>query len=264
MFFLCLIVVLLIFVQLYAPIKPKYYPEKLDPDIVKYQKVIDSLKAKKYKPKIYPFNPNFLSDYKASKWGMSIEEIDKLLSFRKQNKYVNSAKEFQELTGINDSLLAIMSPYFKFPEWTQKKSFNKIKIYEKIIIKDINKATAEELTVIKGIGEKLSDRIIKYRNAKQYIVDINQLYEVWGIDSLVIYKVISRFKVLEEPTIKKIDINEASFKEILKTPYIDYELTKKIMDYKLEVAEIQSLYELKNIEGFPADKFDIICKYLKI
>ncbi|NQX80998.1 MAG: helix-hairpin-helix domain-containing protein [Flavobacteriaceae bacterium] len=69
---------------------------------------------------------------------------------------------------------------------------------------------------------------------------------------------------VEEPDIIKIDINNASFKEILKTPYIDYELTIKTLNYKLEFAEIQSLDELKNIEGFPADKFDIICEYLKI
>ena len=52
---------------------------------------------------------------------MSIEEIDRLHSFRKKNKYVNSIEEFQELTKMSDSLLNKISPYFKFPDWVVKR-----------------------------------------------------------------------------------------------------------------------------------------------
>ena len=38
---------------------------------------------------------------------------------------------------------------------------------------------------------------------------------------------------------------DALFKEVLAIVYIDYELTKKIFNYRDEVAEIQSLEELK-------------------
>jgi len=63
------------------------------------QSNIDSLKKEKrdYVPKIYPFNPNFITDFKGYKLGMSVKEIDRLLAFRKENKYVNSAKEFKKL-----------------------------------------------------------------------------------------------------------------------------------------------------------------------
>ncbi|MEZ0131141.1 helix-hairpin-helix domain-containing protein, partial [Flavobacterium sp. LBUM151] len=83
------------------------------------QSEIDSLKQEKYNtlPKVYSFNPNFISDYKGYKLGMSVQEIDRLLAFRKENKYVNSAKEFQDVTKISDSLLNVISPLFKFPDW---------------------------------------------------------------------------------------------------------------------------------------------------
>ena len=72
-----------------------------------YQKEIDSLKILKsdFKPTIYPFNPNFITDFKGYKLGMSVAEIDRLLAFRKQNKFVNSAEEFQQVTKVSDSLL---------------------------------------------------------------------------------------------------------------------------------------------------------------
>ena len=75
-------------------------------------------------------------------------------------------------------------------------------------------------------------------------------------------KALEYFKVLSKPTIKKININIASFKEVLSIVYIDYELTKKIFNYRDEVAEIQSLEELKKIDGFPIEKFNRITLYL--
>lgn len=49
--------------------------------------------------------------------GMSLVEIDKLHRFRESDKWVNSKADFKKVTGVSDSLLAEISPYFKFPEW---------------------------------------------------------------------------------------------------------------------------------------------------
>lgn len=128
---------------------------------------------------------------------------------------------------------------------------------------DLNSATAEELMVIKGIGPTLAQRIIKYRNLLQGYSMNDQLYEVWNLDKEVANRVLERFIIIEMPNIKKINVNTATFKEVLSIVYIDYELTKKIFDYRDEVAELQSLEELKQIEGFPIEKFDRIALYLQ-
>ena len=139
-----------------------------------YQQEIDSLRLveiENRKPKIYPFNPNYITDYKGYTLGMTNDEIDRLLKFRKTNKWVNSAEEFQNVTKVSDSLLDDISPYFKFPDWiTNSKpktnsnyTYNSIpKTFEQK--QDLNKATANQLRKVKGIGEKLSERIIKFRN----------------------------------------------------------------------------------------------------
>ena len=119
------------------------------------QNVVDSLKLQSNKntPKIYPFNPNFITDFKGYKLGMSIAEIDRLLSFRKTNKYVNSPQEFQNITKVSDSLLATIAPYFKFPDWVKNKKNNTFQKFdfptkptkEAVAVKDINTATQEDL-----------------------------------------------------------------------------------------------------------------------
>ncbi len=314
-------------------------------EINMFQTKIDSLKhieVENRKPKIYPFNPSFITDYKGYKLGMNTQEIDKLLTYRKQGKYINSPKQFQKVTGISNSLLNKLKPYFKFPDWINKEKKNNhniIKVFKgeksnlnfcnanelqkidgigeklsKRIIKyrnsigsfkskeqlqkvyglkqevvakilnryyiikvetlnsnefdnttttkDLNKATAIDLKTINGIGEILANRIIKYRTKIKGFYFSDQLKEVYGLSPEVIKKINSQFKIITKPTIKKININEATFKEILHLPYINYELTKKIFNYRDEFAEIQSLEELKKIEGFPIDKYDRIILYL--
>ncbi|MCF6347655.1 MAG: helix-hairpin-helix domain-containing protein [Flavobacteriaceae bacterium] len=250
-------------------------------EIIEFQQEIDSLKLialENKKPKIYPFNPSFLSDYRGYQIGMSTEEIDRLLQHRANGKYINSAKQFQQVTQISDSLLKTIEPYFKFPDWINKRRnqkntaplspstalrINSVETSENVIIKDLNSATAKELITVKGIGEKLSQRIVKYRNKLGGFFINEQLYEVWGLDKEVANKVLERFPIINKPTLEKINVNTATFKEVLSIVYIDYELTKKIFNYRDEVAELQSLEELKKIDGFPLEKFDRIALYLE-
>ena len=236
-----------------------------------FQHKIDSLKTielENRKPKVFPFNPNYITDFKGYQLGMNPKEIDKLHQFRKQNKFVNSAKDFQKITGVSDSLLNKISPLFKFPDWvTQKKhqrKFIKSKATNiKIVSKDINEVTKEDLIKINGIGEKLATRILSYRKKLGGYLINDQLYEVWYLDKEVANRVLQYYNVINKPTIQKINVNTASFKEVLSIVYIDYELTKKIFNYRDEVAELQSLEELKKIEGFPLQKFDRIALYLE-
>lgn len=262
--------------------------EKIDmnsPEVVAFRNQIDSLKGvelENRKPKIFPFNPNYITDYKGEQLGMSLKEVDRLLTFRKTNKFVNSKEEFQKITKISDSLLNKIAPYFKFPDWVvernrnQQKGVNTISsktkkygensYYNKpkhvITSTDINKATQQDFKTIYGVGEKLSERIIKYRSKLQGFSFDRQLFEVWGLKKEVAENVLKTFKIVEKPIIKKENVNTVTFKQLLKNPYLDYELCKKIFDYRDQVAELQDIKELTNIKGFPLDKYDRIVLYL--
>ncbi len=236
-------------------------------DITTLQQKIDSLKAVESttnKTKIYPFNPNYITDYKGYQLGMSVTEIDRLLAFREKGKFVNSVKEFQQVTGVSDSLLTKISPYFKFPKWVTSKNTPQKRIHKTPLIKqDINTATASDLKSIRGVGDKLAARIVKYRTKLQGFSVNEQLYEVWYLDKKVAQQVLQKFTVIKSPKIQKINVNTATFKQLLAIVYIDYNLTKKILNYRDEVAEIQTIEELKKIDGFPLEKFDRIALYLE-
>ena len=251
--------------------------EKIDAEsaeILAFHQQIDSLRLielENKKLKIYPFNPNYITDYKGERLGMSVAEVDRLLLFRKTGKFINSKEEFQTVTQVSDSLLNAIAPFFKFPDWVVQKQLKKdsntgkyvpANSKAKISVKDINTATAEDFKTIYGIGDELSERIIKYRSKLQGFSYNNQIFEVWGLEKDVAQKVVLNFKVIEKPVIKKQNVNTVTFSELLKNPYINYELCKKIFEYRDEVAEIQSLTELQHIKDFPLELYDRIVLYL--
>ena len=239
-----------------------------------YQIQLDSLRkiSKDRRFKLYPFNPNYISDYKGYQLGMKTKEIDRLLAHRKKSLFVNSAKEFQMITKVSDSLLKKIAPHFKFPDWVQKKNqqnkkkriFNSQPKLNRIDMSstNINEATLNDLLSVNGVNEYLANRIIKYRSKLQGFSLPEQLFEVWDLDKEIGIKILETFSIVHKPIIVKTNINTASFKEILSNPYIDYNLCLKIFDYKDEVAELQSISEIKNIEGFPLENYTRIVLYL--
>lgn len=86
----------------------------------------------------------------------------------------------------------------------------------------INSADAVDFTVIRGIGEVLSTRIVRYRELLGGFHSAEQLKEVYGIEEELITSNLSFF-IIENPKLKMIDWREAEFKEILSHPYTEYE-----------------------------------------
>lgn len=243
-----------------------------------FQSELDSLRLveiENNKPKIYPFNPNYITDNKGYTLGLSNEEIDRLLQFRSKNQWVNSAKQFQEVTKVSDTLLAKISPYFKFPDWVTNpkpktnnfsNSFsnsNTPKTYAQK--QDLNTATASQLQKTYGVGKKLSERIIKYRNKFKggFVADI-ELTQVWGLSPEVIARIKNHFTVKTPRPIKRFNINTATRDELVTIPHIDYEIANNIIEERMLRDGFKSLDDLTKVEQFPLNKLGIIRLYLQL
>jgi DNA uptake protein ComE-like DNA-binding protein len=271
--FLFVLIIVLQLLYCFADFTKNERPSHEKQQWLALQTEVDSLKKEKHDeiPKIYPFNPNFITDFKGYKLGMSTTEIDRLLAFRKTDKYVNSASEFQSVTKVSDSLLNAISPYFKFPDWVKNKKSNNYKDYakpvfdkkEKITMLDINQATQDDLIKIYGIGPALSERILNEKEKFGGFVSMEQMNDIWGLSPEVIANLNQYFRVSALPKVVKIKINDASVKELAKFPYFRYALAKQIVTFRSMNGGIHNPEDLAKINGFPVEKIEIIALYLE-
>ncbi|MDC7996109.1 ComEA family DNA-binding protein [Altibacter sp. HG106] len=242
------------------------------PEIQRALQELDSLRwvAQKEKaPKIYPFNPNFMTDYRAYVLGVSPEAWDRLQAFRKQDKWIHSASDFQMVTGVSDSLLETLRPYFKFPEWVNQRRRTSVKKYHTTEIPvhqrlDLNSATTAQLQEVYGIGPAFSKRIIEFRERLGGFSDERQLYLVWGLNDTVVNNVLRRFTVKDPKPLPKININTASASDLATLPGISFETAKTVWEFRKLREEISDLSELDKIEGLTARQLRVFQLYLSV
>lgn len=269
-FILVLIILILQAVYLFVDLSPEdeLSPERQE-EVARFQALVDSIKrvaAANDTLKIYPFNPNFITDHKGYMLGLSVEEIDRLHAYRAKDQWVNSAREFQEITGVSDSLLEHLAPYFKFPVFsnTRKSTPKENDRFANLPIQDLNEATPDALMQVNGVGEVLSKRIVKYRESIGGFRDEVQLNDVYGLTPEVVQRILVSFRLLTKPEGGKQDLNNISVVALSEIPGFTYELAREVVEYREQKNGFTSFEDLNNIKEFPVEKLKRIQLYLTI
>lgn len=240
--------------------------------VVHFQSQVDSLKQlelEKRKPKIYPFNPNFITDYRAYTLGMTTREIDRLRCFREGNKWINSVADFKRVTKVPDTLLSLISPYFKFPDWITnpkaQKSYTSNKQWKTAEEKsDLNNITFNALMQLKGMEGDVAQKIIAHnKEIGGYLID-KQIYDVYSVPTKFKREVLNHYTVKVRPKVVLLDVNKASASDLSTIPLLSFDIAKEIVDYRTLREGIKDLEELNNLDGVTSYKYDRIKLYLKI
>lgn len=118
----------------------------------------------------------------------------------------------------------------------------------------LNESDTTEWKKIPGIGSSYASRIVRYRDLLGGFVQVEQLLEVYGIDQ----ELFSRIVVYIEPdgNIRRLQVNQSDFKELLRHPYLNYKQVQAIMGLRRKKGDITSIRELSILDEFtPEDIF---------
>jgi competence protein ComEA len=125
----------------------------------------------------------------------------------------------------------------------------------------LNSADTLALATIYGIDSYSAKRIVDYRNRLGGFYSKEQLMEVYGIGQEK-YGSISGRLVLDSIELRLLDINNATFKEVMKHPYVgSYECTKAIFRY-LDFGSISSWEEFCKIPRLEIENFEGLRHYI--
>lgn len=119
-------------------------------------------------------------------------------------------------------------PHLKFLKHLYKsKTKNRI-----VLKKDINKASASDFQEVSGIGAVLSERNVEYRSCLSGFSILEQCYEVYGLDSLVVQKLWEPFEIQSLPEIERLDLITVSLQELEQIPYLNRADARKIIAHR--------------------------------
>lgn len=164
----------------------------------------------------------------------------------------------KERNGMLQFLAILFSIAFSFQSFKKEE---KIQVKPEIKVR-LNASSRTELQEVKGIGPVISDRIVKYKLRLGGYYSIEQIKEVYGIDTSNFDLLSSQLEI--DSIWHQFDINEVEFKVLLAHPYFDYPLVKSIFRYKDRKKEVKSLQELKDLDLVNDELYGKIAPYLKI
>jgi competence ComEA-like helix-hairpin-helix protein len=175
---------------------------------------------------------------------VQLDSMDKLLVHRK-NYYNNNSKS--SYSRANKSETSIVSKPYR----------NK-----QLLVIDINTADSVALEKLPGIGEKLSARMIKYRERLGGFIHINQLKEVYGMSDSNFMRCSSLVSIETNFIPIKIKLNSATYQEMRRHPYIDHLFAKSILAYIKSHQKISNLDELLSIGSLEQERVIKVSPYL--
>jgi competence protein ComEA len=141
------------------------------------------------KHELFFFDPNTLSEEGFIKLGLPQKTAHTIINYRNKGGHFKNAEDIRKVYSLSKNDADRIVPYIRIEGAKDKKeySYNKpayepSKQYKKI---NINTATAEEWKVFPGIGDAISNRIVKFRSSMGGFKNIEQVGKTYGLSDSV-------------------------------------------------------------------------------
>jgi DNA uptake protein ComE-like DNA-binding protein len=255
------------------PIQEKKDQQKLDSLVViltKFEQSQPKIRTKQPTEKVvklFPFDPNSASETDFIALGLPNFMASRIIKYRSKGGRFKKPDDLAKIYGLRTSDFERLLPYIRIGGNDQpvirKQTFSSSKFQPKVFPKvDINTADSTQLVYVKGIGGVLASRIIKFRNKLGGFVSLNQLHEVYGLDSAVVKVLKNQFFVAElfKPT--QIYINQADYKTLASHPYIGGKLSGILLNYKKQHGPFQTITDLEKIPTVESEKLFKLTQYV--
>lgn len=115
-----------------------------------------------------------------------------------------------------------------------------------IVRLDLNRCDTGDIVVVPLFGSKRAARLVEYRDKLGGFYSLAQVREVYVLQDMDISHMEKYFYV-NSGDVRKININTATYKEMVSHPYFDAYLTKTILHYREQHGAIHSLEELQQV-----------------
>jgi competence ComEA-like helix-hairpin-helix protein len=218
---------------------------------------------------LFYFDPNKVADSSLISLGFSQPIAKRIIRYREKGGKFSIKSDLLKIYGIDSAFYQRIHSFIRLPERLVSQANEKppaqqvLNAKEAIEKFDLNHADTAQLKKIYGIGEKLSLRIVKYRDALGGFTTMDQLKEIYGLDSLVIERLIENTTLQNDFQLKKINLNTASEKQLSAHPYLR-KIAKALVSYRFQHGDFKTVREIRNVTNIEEKTIEKIIPYLKV
>lgn len=188
------------------------------------------LKNKPVRWQLELFDLNYAKAKDLRMMGFQNAFISNWFSAKQKVGFVKSYKEFEALKLLSTSDLNRVKPFLDFSRYERQSKTITNRAIKIIPILNLNLADSTELKLLPGIGNSYSKRIVKYREKLGGFYAIDQLLEVYGVDT-PLFNNIQLYLQLDSFT-RKLNLNLSEVNDLQTHPYISYKQAKAIVQYR--------------------------------
>lgn len=216
----------------------------------------------------FDFDPNVLDEKGWIALGFSERQAAGIAKYVSKGARFKTAEDLKRVYAINEEVYAILEPYVKinqssavstYPEKERKPGYAAYDIFTA----ELNSSDSATLVQVRGIGPAFAKRIIRYREKLGGFASVNQLLEVYGMDSTR-YAQMSKGVFVDTSLIRKINVNTCSLEEFRKHPYIDYYIAKALVDARIRKGNFSSAADIKSIPMIYDELYYKLLPYISV
>ena len=216
---------------------------------------------------LFSFDPNTVSAEELASLGLKPSAVNRFINYRNSGAKFYKPDDFRRVYGISPELQNRLVPFIKIekisdysnaPKEEPKRATTSPTTYSVV---NLNEADTTALIALPGIGSKLANRIILFRNNLGGFHSAEQLKEVYGLQDSV-YQRLKPLLSADAGFVKKISINTATIDQLKTHPYIKFNLAKVIVAYRHQHGKFNSENDLKKVVAITDDALTKVLPYL--
>ena len=223
------------------------------------------------KGELFNFDPNTLDESGWKRLGIKDKTIKTIQNFLSKKGHFYKPEDIGKIWGLHPDEIERLIPFVKIEStntsnYPDKKNYEN-KAYEKVkytpSVVEINSADTSSLIALPGIGSKLSQRILNYRDKLGGFYKVEQIGETFGLSDSTFQKLKPRFTISKSP-LRQININIATLDEMKTHPYLRYVIANAIIQYRNQHGNYSTVEDLRKIVLITDEIFNKAAPYLKV
>jgi competence protein ComEA len=238
--------------------------------------VESNLKTKTFS--LFAFDPNTLDDKGWRNLGVTEKNLVTIRNYLSKGGRFRAASDIYRIYGLRTDISERLEPYIKIKGPDGIKHFSnprvktiqpfvyvhqgRAKFYKPPESVDINTADTTMLIALPGIGSKLAQRIVLFRDKCGGFYSVDQVAEVYGLKDSVFQLIKIRLKT-GNGVLRLLHINTISADSLAKHPYVNYSEARAIVQYRQQHGTFKNAEDLLAIAIITSQWLEKLKPYLE-